>query len=235
MGILEWAQRRETPAQRRAWELIKAAARLDVPVISGLHHLLLAERRFRKGPLRLLWSKLYHAPLLRLQCERVGAGLLLFEDMPKIMGNLRVTLGARVRLDGGQVWTAAGSGAAKTLEVGDDCSIGYGTELVIGESITIGRHVMISNRVLLVGYNGHPLDPYARAHHEPPGPEGSGAITVNDYAWIGADATIMKGVTIGRGAIVAAGAMVRASVPDLTIVAGNPAGVVWQVAPPPGW
>ena len=235
MGILEWAQRRETPAQRRAWELLKSGARLDIPVVPGLHHLLLAERRFRKGPLRLLWSKLYHEPLLRLQCERVGPGLLLFEDMPKIMGNLRVTLGARVRLDGGQVWTAAGRGSDKTLEIGDESGIGYGAELNVGESIRIGRHVLISNRVLLAGYDGHPLDPLARARNEPPGREGSGPITIKDYAWIGADATIMKGVTVGRGAIVAMGSVVKMSVADLTVVSGNPARVVWQIEPPEGW
>ena len=235
MGILEWAQRRETRAQRRAWELLKSAARLEIPVVPGVHHLLLAERRLRKGPLRLLWSKLYHTPLLRLQCERVGPGLLLFENMPKIMGNLRVTLGAHVRLEGEQVWIAAGDGTAKTLEIGDDTHVGYGTDLVVGSSIEIGRHVMISNRVRLMGYGGHPTDPYARARGEPPGPEGSGSITIKDYAWIGAGSTIMKGVTIGRGAIVATGAMVRVSVPDLTIVAGNPACAVSQVAPPPGW
>jgi acetyltransferase-like isoleucine patch superfamily enzyme len=235
LGILEWAHRRETPAQRRAWDLLKRAARFELPVVPGLHHLLLAERRFRKGPLRLLWSKIYHEPLLRMQCEQVGPGLLLIEDMPKIIGNLRITLGARVRLNGEQVWMAAGGGTAKTLEIGDDTGIGHRTELVVGDTMRIGRHVMISNRVCVIGYDGHPSDPFARARGEPPGGEGVGPITIKDYAWIGADSTIMKGVTIGRGAIVAMGSVVKMSVPDLTVVAGNPARVVWQLKPPEGW
>lgn len=235
MGILEWVQRRETPAQRRAWEILKRAARFNVPVIPLFHHLLLAERQFRRGPLRLFWSKFYNEPLLRLQCDRVGAGLLLFEGMPKIMGNLRVTLGDRVKLNGAQTWIAAGSGAVRELEIGDDSGIGYGTELIVGESIKIGRYVMIANRVSLMGFDGHPLDPYARARNEPPGPSGVGSITIKDYAWIGSDSTIMKGVTVGRGAIVAARSVVKMNVADLTVVAGNPAKVVWQVAPPDGW
>jgi acetyltransferase-like isoleucine patch superfamily enzyme len=235
LGILEWAHRRETPAQRRTWALLRKAAKLNFPVVPGLHHLLLAERRFRRGPLRLLWSKIYDEPLLRLQCDSVGEGLMLNGAMPKVLGNLRVTLGARVRLEAAQVWTAAGPGTAKTLEIGDDTGIGYATELVSGESIRIGRHVMISNRVLLAGYDGHPMDPFARARHDPPGKEGSAAITIEDYAWIGADATIMKGVTIGRGAIVAMGSMVKVSVPELTVVSGNPAKVVWRIEPPQGW
>jgi acetyltransferase-like isoleucine patch superfamily enzyme len=235
LGILEWAHRRETTAQRRAWALLIKGARVDFPVIPGIHHLLLAERRFRRGPLSLLWSKIYHEPLLRLQCESVGPGLLLFEDMPKIMGNLRVKLGARIKLNGEQVWIATGPGTAKTLEVGDDTGIGHRAQLIVGDSIKIGKHVMIANRVSLIGFDGHPLDPFARARNEPPGREGMGPITVRDYAWIGSDSTIMKGVTIGRGAVVATGSVVKMSVPDLTVVSGNPAKVVWQVEAPEGW
>ena len=235
MGILEWAHRRETPAQRRVWALLKGGARLEVPIIPVLHHGLLAERRFRKGPLRLLWSKIYHEPLLRMQCASVGPQLLLLEDMPKIIGNLHITLGARVRLNGEQVWLAAGDGSAKTLEIGDDTGVGHRTEFIVGSTIKIGRHVMIANRVSLLGFDGHPLDPYARARHDPPGADGFGAITVKDYAWIGSDTTIVKGVTIGRGAVVAARSVVKSNVLDLTVVAGNPARPVWKVEPPPGW
>lgn len=235
MGIIEWAQRRETPAQRRIWGLLKSGARLNVPVVPGVHHLLLAERRFRRGPLLLLWNKIYREPLFRLQCERVGEGLLLFEGMPKILGNLRASLGARVRLNGEHVWIAAGSGTARTLEIGDDTGIGFAAQIIVGNSIRIGRNVMIANHVTLVGYDGHPLDPFARARNEPPGPEGVAPIEVKDYAWIGSHSIIMKGVTVGRGAVVAMGSVVKFNVPDLAVVSGNPAKVVWQIAPPEGW
>ena len=235
MGIIEWAQRRETPLQRRVFVMLKAASRYNVPVIPGLHHALLAERRFRKGPLRLLASKIYKEPLLRLQCESVGRDLLILEEMPKIIGNLRARLGAQVTLGGQQTWIAAGSGTAKTLEIGDDTGIGHRTELIVGESIKIGSHVMIANRVSMMGFDGHPLDPYARVRNDPPGPEGIGRITIGDYAWIGSDVTIMKNVTIGRGAVVSARSVVKFNVPDLTVVAGNPAKAVWQIQAPEGW
>jgi acetyltransferase-like isoleucine patch superfamily enzyme len=235
LGILEWAHRRETPIQRRVWALLKAGSTVNVPVVPGVHHLLMAERRFRKGPLRLLWSKLYHEPLFRLQCESIGDGLLLLETMPKIIGNLRANLGARIQLNGEQVWIAAGDGSPKTLEIGDDSGIGFGTEFIVGTSIKVGRHVMIANRVSLMGYDGHPLDPFARARHEPPSADGNSTITVSDYAWIGSGSIIMKGVTIGRGAVVATGSVVNRNVPELTVVSGNPAKMIWQVAPPEGW
>jgi acetyltransferase-like isoleucine patch superfamily enzyme len=235
VGIIEWAHRRESPLQRRIFAALKAASAFGVPTVPGLHHALLAERRFRKGPLRLFASKVYYEPLLRLQCHSVGKGLLLHEDMPKIMGNLSIRLGERVTLSGAQVWIAAGSGPAKELEIGDDSSIGHGAEFVVGDSIRIGRHVRIANRVQLNGYDGHPLDPLARARNEPPSPDRWGPITVLDYAWIGYNATILKGVTIGRGAIVASCSLVTEHVPDLTIVAGNPARTVRQLPAPSGW
>ncbi|MBS1596766.1 MAG: acyltransferase [Bacteroidetes bacterium] len=55
-------------------------------------------------------------------------------------------------------------------------------------------------------------------------------IKVCKNAWIGMNAIILKGVTIGEGAIVAAGSVVTKDVPAWTIVAGNPAQVVKQVA-----
>ena len=45
----------------------------------------------------------------------------------------------------------------------------------------------------------------------------------------------MKGVRIGRGEVVAMGSVVKMNVPELAVVSGNPAKVVWQVAAPEGW
>ena len=49
---------------------------------------------------------------------------------------------------------------------------------------------------------------------------------VKEGASIGANATILPGVTIGRGAMVGAGAVVVESVPPYAVVAGNPARIV---------
>ena len=48
-------------------------------------------------------------------------------------------------------------------------------------------------------------------------------ITIGNSVWIGAGATILKGVTIGDNAIIGAGAVVTKDVKANTIVAGNPA------------
>ena len=57
-------------------------------------------------------------------------------------------------------------------------------------------------------------------------------VEISDDVWVGANATILKGVRVGRGAIVAAGAVVVKSVPPYAVVGGVPARVIkfrWTV------
>jgi acetyltransferase-like isoleucine patch superfamily enzyme len=53
-----------------------------------------------------------------------------------------------------------------------------------------------------------------------------GDIVVNNDVWIGYNATVLEGVTIGNGAVIAAGAVVTKDVPPYAIVGGNPAKVI---------
>ena len=53
-----------------------------------------------------------------------------------------------------------------------------------------------------------------------------GDITIEEDVWIGSNAVILSGVTLGRGSVVAAGAIVTKDVPRYAIVAGNPARVI---------
>lgn len=53
-----------------------------------------------------------------------------------------------------------------------------------------------------------------------------GPIRIGDDVWIGANAVILSGVSIGTGAIIAAGAVVVADVPEFAVVGGAPAKVI---------
>ena len=55
-------------------------------------------------------------------------------------------------------------------------------------------------------------------------------IHIGKRVWIGSNATILPGVTIGDGAIVAAGAVVTKDVPENTIVSGVPAKVMRTIS-----
>lgn len=56
-----------------------------------------------------------------------------------------------------------------------------------------------------------------------------GKVTIGDYVYIGADALILPGVTIGNNVLVAAGSVVTKSIPSGVVVAGNPAKIICTV------
>ncbi|MET3558114.1 acetyltransferase-like isoleucine patch superfamily enzyme [Streptococcus rupicaprae] len=85
--------------------------------------------------------------------------------------------------------------------------------------IFIEDEVLIGPRVKLISVN-HPLKPADRHKLE------LKSVTIKKNAWIGADATILPGVTVGENAVVAAGAIVSKDVPANTVVAGVPAKVI---------
>lgn len=123
------------------------------------------------------------------------------------------------------------------ITVGNNVYIGCNTILQSKESVAIHDNVIIANNVVVVDNNNHPTSPTARLsmsacdnymkdelwtwkHAE------SKPIVIEENVWIGRDARILKGVTIGKGSIVALGAVVTHDVPPYTVVAGNPAKVV---------
>ena len=120
------------------------------------------------------------------------------------------------------------------FHVGRDVYIADGLiiveELAGPEKLTIGDRVSMAPRVMLV-LSSHPNASRIR----PFAPTARGDITIEDDAWIGACAVILPGVTIGRGAVVGAGSVVTADVPPLTIVAGQPAKPVRELAPDSSW
>ena len=85
--------------------------------------------------------------------------------------------------------------------------------------ITIEDGVFIAPKVSLLT-EGHPLSPENRHSLT------VGSIHLKRNAWIGANATITQGVTIGENSVVAAGAVVTKDVPDNMVVGGIPAKII---------
>ena len=118
----------------------------------------------------------------------------------------------------------------ETMYVGDDVYIGDHADFVASRSkIIINDHVMFAPHVSIRGgdhrYNvvGKFLDEIKDIDKLP---ENDEDIVFEGDNWIGMNATILKGVTIGRGCIVAAGAVVVKSTPRYSIVGGCPAKVL---------
>ena len=56
-------------------------------------------------------------------------------------------------------------------------------------------------------------------------------VTIEDDVWVGANAVILPGVTLGKHCVVAAGSVVSRSVPAYTICAGSPARIIKRYDP----
>lgn len=107
----------------------------------------------------------------------------------------------------------------KNLKIGKNVFINFNCTFLDLGGITIEDDVLIGPKVSLITEN-HPLNPEQR--------QGliCNPILIKKNAWIGANATILPGVTIGENAIVAAGAVVSKDVPDNAIVGGIPAKMI---------
>jgi maltose O-acetyltransferase len=113
---------------------------------------------------------------------------------------------------------------SRNIKFGIDCYVNRDCCFDLTAAIWIGNNVVIGHGVTFITAN-HRIGPASRRAGEV---EGS-AITVEDGAWIGANATVLPGITVAAGSIVAAGAVVTKSVPANAIVAGVPAKIVRQL------
>jgi acetyltransferase-like isoleucine patch superfamily enzyme len=91
----------------------------------------------------------------------------------------------------------------------------------VGRDVTIGKNVLIGDRVSILSYDGHPTNPEER--HLPAPPESSRPITIGDNVWIGGNCVILKGVTIGENSVISNGSVVTSRVPSNSLAIGNPA------------
>lgn len=110
----------------------------------------------------------------------------------------------------------------KNLKLGKNVFINFDCTFLDLGGITIEDDVLIGPKVSLVTEN-HPLHPEHRKGLV------SKPILIKRNSWIGANVTILPGVTIGENAIVAAGSVVSKNVPKNSIVGGVPAKIIKEI------
>jgi acetyltransferase-like isoleucine patch superfamily enzyme len=110
----------------------------------------------------------------------------------------------------------------KHTKIGKNVFINFDCVFLDLGGITIEDGVLIAPKVSLLS-EGHPISPEER-HSLVPKP-----IHIKKNAWIGANATILQGVTIGENSVVAAGAVVSEDVPDNVVVGGIPAKIIKRI------
>jgi acetyltransferase-like isoleucine patch superfamily enzyme len=89
--------------------------------------------------------------------------------------------------------------------------------LSIGNNVLIGPHVCIHT----TNHNySNPKIPICRQGNTPE------PVIIHDDVWIGANAVVLPGVTVGKGSVIGAGSIVTKSIPPYSVAVGNPARVV---------
>lgn len=149
-------------------------------------------------PFRLLLFPQLRAPYLRLLGARIGPRSLLHDV--RFFNLYRRGLGG--------------------LTIGRECFLGDECLLDLAEAVTLEDQVTLAERVVVlthmnVGYADHPL--------QGPFPGMAAPVRLERGCFVGANATILAGVTVGGEAFVAAGSVVTEDVPPRTLVAGAPA------------
>lgn len=147
-------------------------------------------------------------------------GRIALRRVPKISRpgrDARLILAPGVRIFEGVRFFLDGDGA--TIEIGRDTYLNRRTEIISRRRVSIGERCAIAWDVSIMDTN----------YHEIEGASGDEPVEIGNHVWIGARATVLKGVTIGDGAVVAAGAVVAGDVPPRMLVAGVPARPVREV------
>lgn len=112
----------------------------------------------------------------------------------------------------------------KNIHFGHDVFVNMNCYFMDGASISIGNHVFIGPYCGLYTAS-HPID-YQRRNQ---GLEKASPIVIKDHCWLGANVSVMPGVTIGKGCVIAAGSVVTHDIPDFTLAAGVPCRVIKKI------
>ena len=169
----------------------------------------------------LLWL-----PLRRLQFARFGWGSEI--SSPLQLNNPRnIRIGRHVTIHKFG-WLAAMplcDNPHPVLEFGDGCVIGHFCHIYATSRISLGKNVLIADRVY-ISDNQH-------SYEDPDVPvvlqkiRQIREVEIGDGSWIGENVCIM-GARIGKHCVVGANSVVKRDVPDHCVVAGNPAKILKQ-------
>ncbi len=154
-------------------------------------------------------------------------------------GKKPVSIGAKTLIGAKIVLEKAGA----TVTIGNEVYIGA-SSIICANKIVFGNNILVAWGAVFYDHDSHSLDYTLRqqdikavyaAFESHSGNflatknwavVNSKPIVIEDNVWIGMNALVLKGVTIGEGAIVAAGSVVTKDVPPFTVVGGNPAVVI---------
>lgn len=109
----------------------------------------------------------------------------------------------------------------KNIELGKNVYFNFNCVVLDVAKVIIGSYTLMGPNVQIYTAD-HPIDAKKRSE----GQEFGKTIKIGSYVWIGGNAIICPGITIGDRSMIAAGAIVTKDVPSDVIIAGNPAKII---------
>lgn len=185
--------------------------------------------------LEILWGRIFIKNLLRIRGVNIAErGRLFGIPIVSLANNSKIVIGKNCDLRSTPRRTALGVNHPVILRticpgasiiIGDDTGISGGV-ICAAKLVQIGRECLIGANVTIADTDFHPINSSVKRYEVSPDVIPSLPVIVEDNVFIGTGAIILKGVTIGRNSVVGAGSVVTKSIPENTIVAGNPAKVI---------
>ena len=222
-GLILKIKRKESPFYTLLYNVSKTILAFNLPTIKFIHlplyHVDYLIRITIKRLIHLFWS----VPLFKAKCEKAGKNMCLPDGIPLIIGShLRIIIGDNVTIGRSTI------GASKIfdnpiLQIGNNTTVGFGTNISVTKEVTIGDHCMISACCVIVDSDDHPLSPLKRLKKMPVEKENVKPVRIGNNVWIGAYAVILKGVTIGDNTVIATHSVVTRDCLPNCVYAGFPA------------
>lgn len=154
------------------------------------------------------------------RCTKVGRYVRVY-GKPLVQNYGVIEIGDRVNILSHTVRAELAAMSGGRLEIGAESTINYGFSAVAHQLVHIGKRCSIGPYVNIIDNNFHEILDRSRKPASRP-------VIIGDDVWIAARVMILPGVTIGDNSVISAGSVVTESVPERTIVAGNPAKIVVQ-------
>lgn len=118
--------------------------------------------------------------------------------------------------------------ADAVVEIGNGVTFG-GATIVAAKSVVIGARTMLGP-CTIVDTDFHSID---AAERNTGRWSEAGPVRLGEDVWVGRDAMILQGVTVGSRSVIGARSVIRASVPEDRVVVGNPQRIASEVPRPP--
>lgn len=115
------------------------------------------------------------------------------------------------------------------LKIGNDVKVHYNCHIGVINKVVIGNNVLIGSNVLITDHSHGQLEktdiPFYQRMLLSKGP-----VIIGDNVWVGENACILPGVTIGEGSIVGANSVVTHNIPPYSLAVGSPAKIMKQLS-----